>query len=56
MSVVASTPSEKNTVRKNSLLAAITRISRYIVFRLLSLFVTVVIGVYLTILIANMGG
>ncbi len=33
-----------------------TRIARYTVVRLLTLFVTVVIGVYLTIMIANMGG
>jgi peptide/nickel transport system permease protein len=32
------------------------RVARYTVVRLLTLFVTVVIGVYLTIMIANMGG
>jgi peptide/nickel transport system permease protein len=31
-------------------------VSRYVIVRLLTLFVTVVIGIYLTILIANMGG
>lgn len=33
-----------------------SRVGRYVVVRLLMLFVTTVIGVYLTILIANMGG
>ena len=32
------------------------RVSRYVAVRLLTLFVTVVIGIYLTIMIANMGG
>lgn len=32
------------------------RVSKYVVVRLLTLFATVVIGVYLTIMIANMGG
>lgn len=32
------------------------RVSRYVLVRLLTLFVTVVIGIYLTIVIANMGG
>ena len=34
----------------------LVRILRYVILRALSLFVTVVIGVYLAILIANMGG
>jgi peptide/nickel transport system permease protein len=34
----------------------ITRVTRYTLVRLFTLFVTVVVGVYLTILIANMGG
>lgn len=34
----------------------IMRVARYTAFRLLALFLTVVVGVYLTILIANMGG
>lgn len=37
-------------------LAAIWRLAKYTGLRLLALFFTVVIGVYLTILIANMGG
>ena len=32
------------------------RVARYVLTRILTLFVTVVIGIYLTILIANMGG
>lgn len=36
--------------------SALVRVSRFVVVRLLTLFVTVVIGVYLTIMIANMGG
>ena len=34
----------------------LVRVSRYVVVRLLTLFVTVVISIYLTIMIANMGG
>ena len=35
---------------------ALARVVRYVVIRAVSLFLTVVIGVYLSILIANMGG
>lgn len=35
---------------------ALTRVARYIVYRATALFLTVVVGVYLTIVIANMGG
>lgn len=35
---------------------AITRLLRYSVLKLLALFLTVVIGVYITVLVANMGG
>ncbi len=34
----------------------IFRVMRYVLVRILMLFVTVIVGVYLTILIANMGG
>jgi peptide/nickel transport system permease protein len=34
----------------------LTRVVKYVLFRGIALFVTVVIGVYLTVLIANMGG
>jgi peptide/nickel transport system permease protein len=33
-----------------------TRVMRYVLVRILTLFVTVVLGIYLTILVANMGG
>jgi len=36
--------------------STVLRVARYTAVRLLTLFVTVVIGIYLTILIANMGG
>ena len=48
---VGSLPVKKVT-RDSTLL----RVSKYIVVRILTLFATVVIGVYLTIMIANMGG
>jgi peptide/nickel transport system permease protein len=47
-----SSASEESKATKSSF----ARIARYTVVRLLMLFITVVIGVYLTILIANMGG
>src|SRR5688572_4809877 len=43
-------------IRKPALNNAFTRVARYTLVRVISLFVTVVIGIYLTILIANMGG
>jgi peptide/nickel transport system permease protein len=50
---VATVPGlEKRQIAKDTF----TRIARYSLVRLFTLFVTVVIGVYLTILIANMGG
>jgi len=55
MAVVTQTPSDvkaKKVARNNTFV----RVSRYVVTRILTLSVTVVIGVYLTILIANMGG
>lgn len=36
--------------------STLVRVLRYTVFRLIALFLTVVVGVYLTVLIANMGG
>ena len=48
---VEAVPQEKRTGA-----GTLTRVLRYSAIRLVSLFVTVVIGVYLTILIANMGG
>jgi peptide/nickel transport system permease protein len=56
MAVVTQSPTEGAVVKTSARTSAFVRISRYIVMRLLTLFVTVVIGVYLTIMIANMGG
>ncbi len=42
--------------KKASATNALVRVARYSSVRLISLFVTVVIGIYLTIMIANMGG
>jgi peptide/nickel transport system permease protein len=41
---------------KKSSTSTFARVSRYAVTRLVTLFITVVIGIYLTIMIANMGG
>jgi peptide/nickel transport system permease protein len=56
MAVVTRTPSENTLVKKTAHTGTFARVSRYVVVRLLVLFATVVIGVYLTIMIANMGG
>ena len=56
MAVAAQTPPKPAVVEKTIHQGTFTRVSRYIVVRLLTLFVTVVIGIYLTIMIANMGG
>jgi peptide/nickel transport system permease protein len=48
----AETQVEKRTIRDSTFL----RVSRYVVLRLITLFATVVVGIYLTIMIANMGG
>jgi peptide/nickel transport system permease protein len=56
MAVAARTPTEKRVDWKTSHTSTLARVSRYVVMRLLVLFATVVIGVYLTIMIANMGG
>lgn len=42
--------------RKKASTSTLTRMARYTGLRLISLFITVVIGLYLTIIIANMGG
>jgi len=46
----------KQEEQKKSPTSALGRILKYSAVRLISLFVTVVIGIYLTIMIANMGG
>jgi peptide/nickel transport system permease protein len=56
MAVVTQPVSDHPVVKRSSRDSTFLRVSRYVVVRLLTLFVTVVIGVYLTILIANMGG
>jgi peptide/nickel transport system permease protein len=56
MAVVTQTPSENAAARKSVHVGTFARVSRYVVVRLLVLFATVVVGVYLTIMIANMGG
>lgn len=54
---VVTQPTAENIVPKRSFRnSTFVRVLRYVVSRLLSLFVTVVLGVYLTIVIANMGG
>ena len=50
------TPAENVVVKKSRRESTFMRVSRYVVVRLLTLFVTVVVGIYLTIMIANMGG
>jgi peptide/nickel transport system permease protein len=56
MAVVTQTPTENIIVKKTRRESTFMRVSRYVAVRLLTLFVTVVIGIYLTIMIANMGG
>jgi len=56
MAVVAQTPSQTSGAKTSLRNSTFLRISRYVVVRLLTLFATVVVGVYLTIMIANMGG
>lgn len=56
MTVVAQPPVENTIAKKASRDSTFVRVSRYVTMRILTLFVTVVIGIYLTILIANMGG
>jgi peptide/nickel transport system permease protein len=56
MAVVTQTPAENAVAKRTPHQSTFTRVSRYVLVRLLTLFVTVVIGIYLTIMIANMGG
>ncbi len=56
MSVTAHVPSEKLVTKKSAKNSSFLRVMRYVSVRLLTLFITVVIGIYLTIMIANMGG
>ncbi len=54
MSVAAQSTTEAK--ERSSFGSTFLRVTRYTVVRLLTLFVTVVIGIYLTIMIANLGG
>jgi peptide/nickel transport system permease protein len=56
MAVATHTPAENVIVKKGRRDSTFVRVSRYVAVRLVTLFVTVVIGIYLTIMIANMGG
>jgi len=57
MAVATHSPTESVQVKKRSSgRSTLTRVSRYVLTRILTLGITVVIGVYLTIMIANMGG
>lgn len=51
-----SQPGVLSAKRERATTSTFSRVTRYTAVRLVTLFVTVVIGVYLTILIANMGG
>ena len=50
------TPIAKKVKKTNAALQTLDRVARYTVVRLISMSITVTIGLYLTILIANMGG
>jgi peptide/nickel transport system permease protein len=54
MEVATHTPAEN--VKRPLRNSTFVRVSRYVSVRLLTLFATVVVGIYLTIMIANMGG
>jgi peptide/nickel transport system permease protein len=56
MAVVTDTPSGDAAEKKPAGNSTFLRVSRYVSTRILTLAITVVIGIYLTILIANMGG
>jgi len=49
-------PDKKIEVKRKTFSSTLTRVAKYTGVRLITLFVTIVIGIYLTILIANMGG
>ena len=56
MAVAAQSQPTLRSEAKKASTSTFLRVIRYTGLRLLTLFVTVVIGIYLTILIANMGG
>jgi len=47
---------ESTGVKRRAANSTFTRLGRFVVMRVILLFITVVIGVYITIMIANMGG
>lgn len=49
-------PISQSDLKRKALLNTVKRISRYTAVRLITLVITIVIGMYLTVLIANMGG
>ncbi len=53
---LAAAPPAEAVEKKKEGTSTLNRVARYSVVRLINLFITVVIGVYLTIIIANMGG
>ena len=50
------TASADFSFQKKASVGTLTRLLRYTVVRMVMLFITIVVGIYLTILIANMGG
>jgi peptide/nickel transport system permease protein len=56
MGSAVETVSTKVEKPKSATLSTLSRVFKYSGVRLLSLFITVIIGIYLTIMIANMGG
>lgn len=50
------TSDEPIEIKRKTVSSTLTRVAKYTGLRLVTLFVTIVIGIYLTILIANMGG
>ena len=50
------TTDEPIEIKRKTVSSTLTRVVKYTGLRLVTLFVTIVIGIYLTILIANMGG
>ncbi len=56
MTAESATPTDLQKEKKAPVNSTVVRVTRYTALRLLTLFVTMTIAVYLTILIANMGG
>ena len=56
MAVVTQSPAENAVTKRTRRDSTFMRVTRFVSRRILTLFMTVVIGIYLTIMIANMGG